>query len=191
MKQQRGITLVEVLVSLLILGVGVLGFIGMQMRALGSSSEAYERAQAAAIASDFVERLTAQTSYPPKDVVTGKLFTRDKLMSYYNTQTLWTPWGSTEVRDTSCVTGSCNLAQMAAYDIKEVRFYAARLLPNGQARLGTCPDRVAAANASLDMTCFYVAWGDTTPTVGNAAPDCIDANANYVTNARCILMRIY
>ena len=191
MKRQSGITLVEVLVSLLILGVGVLGFIGMQMRALGSSSEAYERAQAAAIASDFVERMSAQMSYPPKDVVTSKLYTRDKLMSYYNTQSLWAPWGTTEVRDNTCLLGSCNLAQMAAYDIKEVRFYAARLLPNGQTRLGTCPDRVAAANASLDMTCFYIAWGDTTPTVGTAAPHCIDANANYVNNARCLLMRVY
>ena len=191
MKQQRGITLVEVLVSLLILGVGVLGFIGMQMRALGGSSEAYERSQATSIASDFVERVTSQMSYPPKDPVTSKLYTRDKMMSYYNPANLWTPWGASEARDTTCLVGSCNLAQMAAYDIKELRFYVSRLLPNGQARLGMCPDRVTASSPALEQNCLYVAWADTTPTIGTAAPNCVDTNGNYVTNARCVLMRIY
>lgn len=192
MNTQRGVTLVEVLVSVLILGIGVMGFVAMQMRALGSTSDAYERAQATAIASDFVERMTGQLNNPDRDLVTNKLKTRDQMLAFYTNPTYWKPWGSNEQRDTTCLNGPCNTtAQMALFDINEARYNAATLLANGQVRLGNCPDKVANAVAARDLACFFISWGETQPTVGTGTTDCINEQSDYVSGSRCVVMRVY
>ena len=45
-KKQAGVGLIEVLVALLILAVGVLGFVALQYRAIEASSEGANRVQA-------------------------------------------------------------------------------------------------------------------------------------------------
>jgi hypothetical protein len=162
------------------------------MRALGSSGDAYERSQATSIASDFVERMTAQLNFPDRHVPGNALYERNEMLAYYNNPSYWTPWGGTEARDVSCLSGSCTTAQMARFDINEARYYAGALLPGGQARLGTCPDQTAnAADPSKDIACFYISWSDTTPTVGTGDNDCIDTNSNYATGSHCVVMRVY
>ena len=46
MKQQTGVGLVEILVALLVLAIGVLGYAGLQLSALKGSESAQTRAQA-------------------------------------------------------------------------------------------------------------------------------------------------
>lgn len=60
-KLQRGVGLIEVLVAIFILGVGVLGFSAMQMKALQSSDSSYYRAQAIVLAADIVSRITVSS----------------------------------------------------------------------------------------------------------------------------------
>jgi type IV pilus assembly protein PilV len=55
--QQRGLSLIEVLVSLLILVLGLLGMIGLQARAQIGTFESYQRGQALIIAQDMADRL--------------------------------------------------------------------------------------------------------------------------------------
>lgn len=56
---QRGATLIEVLVAMLILSVGLLGLAGMQMTALKSNQSAYYRSQATVLAQDIIDRMRA------------------------------------------------------------------------------------------------------------------------------------
>lgn len=55
----NGISLIEVLVSIVILGIGVVGFAGMQIQSLSTVNDAYYRTQAIAIAQDIIERIKA------------------------------------------------------------------------------------------------------------------------------------
>lgn len=56
---QRGTTMMEVLVTILILAFGMLGLAGMQMRVHVAEMESYQRAQAVVLLSDMMERINA------------------------------------------------------------------------------------------------------------------------------------
>jgi len=55
----KGFSLIEVLVTLVILGVGLLGMAGMQLTGVQANQGAYLRSQANFIASDITDRLRA------------------------------------------------------------------------------------------------------------------------------------
>lgn len=56
---QRGMSLVEVLVTLVLISVGLLGVAALQVTSLKSNQESYARSQASALASDIMERIRA------------------------------------------------------------------------------------------------------------------------------------
>lgn len=59
LRRQRGISLIEVLVTLVILAVGMLGVMGMQARLQQSETEVYQRTQALILLQDMASRLAA------------------------------------------------------------------------------------------------------------------------------------
>lgn len=56
---ERGVTLIEVLVTILIMVFGLLGLAGLQARIQVAELESYQRAQAIVLLQDMVDRLTA------------------------------------------------------------------------------------------------------------------------------------
>ena len=66
----RGFTLLEVLVTIVILAIGLLGVAGMQARIQVVEVEAYQRAQAIILLQDMVDRITAGRK-TATDYVTG------------------------------------------------------------------------------------------------------------------------
>jgi type IV pilus assembly protein PilV len=58
-RRQRGTTLLEVLVTMLILAFGMLGLAGLQAKMHVAEMESYQRAQAIVLLSDMVERINA------------------------------------------------------------------------------------------------------------------------------------
>ncbi|KTS74845.1 pilus assembly protein PilV [Pseudomonas oryzihabitans] len=56
---QRGATLIEVLVAMLILAIGLLGLAGLQTVSVQSNQGAYFRSQATILANDIVDRMRA------------------------------------------------------------------------------------------------------------------------------------
>lgn len=56
-RSQRGFTLIEVLVSMLILLVGLLGTASMQLLSMQNNQNAYIRSQATYIAAEFLDRI--------------------------------------------------------------------------------------------------------------------------------------
>jgi type IV pilus assembly protein PilV len=58
-RRQAGFTLLEILVTLVIVTLGLLGVAALQGRAVAAETEAYQRVQATAILQDLVDRITA------------------------------------------------------------------------------------------------------------------------------------
>lgn len=69
---QRGFTLLEVLVAMLIVAFGVLGYVGLQARTVVSTMEGYQRAQALVLLNDITQRMSvnrgAAVSYVASDI---------------------------------------------------------------------------------------------------------------------------
>jgi len=59
MRSQRGVTLVEVLVTMVILSIGLLGLVALQARVQILQAEAYQRAQALMLLKDMAGRIAS------------------------------------------------------------------------------------------------------------------------------------
>jgi type IV pilus assembly protein PilV len=143
--KQKGTTLMEVLVSLLVLSFGLLGMAGVQGVSLRGNQAAYYRTMATTLSGDIVERMRANIaavdagSYD--DVVGGAT--------------------------ASCFTAAgCTGAQMAAQDVLDWTAAVAAALPLGAAVVcvdSTPTDGTAAANAcdgTGDIYAIKLWWDD-------------------------------
>jgi len=158
LKQQKGVGLPEIMVAMLLLGVAVIGFAGLQVRALGSTNDAMFRTQAMAIAQDLAERMALNP--------TAKV-------TYTNN------WDAAAVAANKCEVADCNPLQMAQYDMRTITALAAATLPNGQVALRPCIERT--------NFCVYVSWNNTSTTQGTTAPHCtVPVDDTYVANADCV-----
>jgi type IV pilus assembly protein PilV len=62
LRRQKGMTLIEVLVALVILVIGILGAVAMQASAKKGSFDAMQRSVASALAQDIIERMRSNDS---------------------------------------------------------------------------------------------------------------------------------
>lgn len=62
MKKQTGFTLIEILVTVIVLSIGLLGLAGLQAVSLKFNSTAYQRSQATSLAHDITERMRANAT---------------------------------------------------------------------------------------------------------------------------------
>ena len=70
-QRQRGTSMIEVLVTIVILAVGLLGLAGLQTRLQLSEMEGYQRAQAMILVEDMAHRITANRSNAASYVTTA------------------------------------------------------------------------------------------------------------------------
>ena len=61
MNSQRGFSLLEALIALVVLSIGLIGVAAMQLKALQSANAGYQRSVASVAAVDAQERLWAQS----------------------------------------------------------------------------------------------------------------------------------
>lgn len=161
---QQGVGLVEILVALLILAIGVLGFVALQYRALEATAESGSRVQAMAIARDLSERIRVN---------------RNVFEDYQNQ--IATP-ANQKGFSTDCLATNCSEKHLADYDVDQVTQRAAVL--GMSMNIMACPGNTNA------LQCIYVAWGDTSATNGNGEGDCTNGAA-YNANSTCIIMEAY
>ena len=69
--KQRGFSLLEILVTVIILSIGLLGLAGLQAAALRYSSTAYQRSQATALAYEIVDEMRANAKAARCGAYTG------------------------------------------------------------------------------------------------------------------------
>lgn len=166
MSSQKGVGLVEVLVALLILAVGILGFVALQYRAVEATSEAINRVQAMNVARDMAERIRAN---------------RDGLANY-KTQ-IHADNGANQTNfTTDCIASACNATAMADFDVSQVVTKASSL--------GMTMNMLPCAGNNNERQCLYVAWGDTSATDGTGSGDCTNGTS-YNPSSTCVIMETY
>ena len=62
MRKQRGFTLIEIMVTVVILAIGLLGLAGLQASSIKYNSTAYQRSQATNLAYDIADRMRANVA---------------------------------------------------------------------------------------------------------------------------------
>ena len=113
---QRGFSMLEVLISLVVISVGLLGLAGLQATSLKTNNNAYERTQATILAHDMLDRMQSNIS----GVMAG----------HYNNLNL-------NQAAPSCTgpSGACNNSEMAQLDANQWAAALADILPLGTGRV--------------------------------------------------------
>ncbi|WP_374531916.1 type IV pilus modification protein PilV [Acinetobacter sp.] len=163
-KYQAGVGLMEILVALLVLAVGILGFIALQYRAVDSTSEAINRVQAMNIARDMAERIRANRD---------GLSTYESEISTASNQSNFT---------TDCMAATCTAANLADFDVAQIAQKASAL--------GMTVNMLSCAGNNDGRNCLYVAWGETSATDGTGSGDCTNGTS-YNDASTCVIMETY
>ena len=163
MNYQKGVGMIEILVALLILAIGVLGFVALQYRALEATAESGSRIQAITIARDLAERIRVNRNS----------------FSVYQSE-IQTPANQKNFK-TNCVTADCSDSDLADFDVAQVSNRAASLAMT--INIMNCQN-------TNNRSCIYIAWGDSSATNGSSAGDCTNGNA-YNADSTCVIMEAY
>lgn len=120
--RQAGFTLVEILVSLLILSVGMLGMAGIQVSGLRNSATSTYRTDATQLSYDIADFMRAN-----KMAVSSNDFAT---ISYAYSDTLTDPQKSCLQATTTATVSSCTASEMALVNVYDWVSRARQKLPN-------------------------------------------------------------
>lgn len=169
-QRQQGFSFFEVLIAALILGVAVLGFAALQVRALDTTGVSHFRSQAAVLAADLSERIRMiapvpdGTPAPPAPQI-APLTVGQVLTAWEENQGIpAAPPATLDPGVDTCIydalnAAGCNRNALLVSDIAEVRYLADELLPAGNIDVRQCA-------AGSRLVCIFVAWR------GRNAADC-------------------
>ena len=165
MKYQKGVGLIEVIMSVLVLGLAVLGFITLQYRSLELASEALKKVEAVNLASNLAERMYV-----------------NRTKAYTNADGLV---DGQDIND--CVSEKdsikyCSATNFAEKDIADIQAIATE--KNMQINVFTCPE------TTNNRNCIYVAWDETQAIQGSEEDNACTSedNFSYLPNAKCVVV---
>ena len=128
--RQRGFSLIESLVALLVTALGLLGIVGLQLRALADTQAAVRRAQALRLIEDLGERMRTNPN---------ALLNIGQYLSGYGQK-------GGDINATDCAAIACNPVQLARYDLQQWKTTVQHSLPAGQASVFLAPGEAAGGN---------------------------------------------
>lgn len=164
MNTQKGVGLMEVLVALLLLAIGILGFVGLQLRAMDAANEATDRTIAINIARDLAERMRVNKS----------------ALGEYKTAINAKTEKNGCIGSTAGYLPNCSSQVMAQFDASQITQKATDL--GHVVKINNC--------VGSSLNCIYVAWGDTN--IDSNLDACIDASTGaYVANSKCLVMEAF
>lgn len=177
-KSQAGATLIEALVSLVIMSFGLLGIAGLQVGALAFQKSAWATHRVAEITGDFAERIRANAKATDAD--------------YQYTATYATGKSAALTKLDCRNTGICSPAQVAADDLADLLGKAQSSLPEGSIQItGTIADGFV-INAMYRDKDFVDATGAPKPatpctasTSGVDWRNCCPSTASVPDGVRC------
>jgi type IV pilus assembly protein PilV len=161
--RQRGLTLIESLVAIVVAALGILGILGTQMRTLTDTQTTVRRAQAIRLIEDLSERLRVNPN-----ALRG--------FSAYVSDFTATPSPG------SCQTSPCNSASLAAYDLGIWKQTVKNTLPLGQASIFLAPAETADTNRR--QIGVMIAWRENERDISNSADKKIYKNNIDATMVR-------
>ena len=112
---QRGITLLESLVAIVVMALGILGILGVQMRTLTNTQTSLYRAQAIRLIEDLNERMMANPN------------------AFLNTNNYLTTWAEEPEVNTQCNDAACDSANLSQFDFAQWKTQVASTFPHGNA----------------------------------------------------------
>ncbi len=140
MKIVNGFTLIEVLISVIILAIGLLGIAAMQINGIKTNDSAYLRSQASILAYEIIDRMRANRNRDTKKL--------DKLKAYENS------FEDKIKNPPDCTSSVCSEDELISSDIGEWKN-----------SLETLPSGVGAINIALEngivIAEVSVRWNDT------------------------------
>ncbi|MHA5055225.1 type IV pilus modification protein PilV [Acinetobacter schindleri] len=163
-KIQQGVGLIEVLVAMLVLAIGVLGFVALQYRAVEATAESSSRVQAINLARDLAERVRVNRGQA--ELYIEEISDPDEQLVF----------------STNCFTANCTPAQLADFDVSQVVSRARSI--------GMTMNAITCRGNSDGRNCIYVAWNDTSATDGTGTADCTN-NTAYNPSSTCLIMELY
>jgi len=180
--KQMGVSLIEILVTVLILGIGLLGVAALQVSSLSSNQEGFFTSQATSIAEDIASRMRATkviTMIPNAPIDHASL-----IANYRNDAAIACNAVPKVCRESAGQTASCTLPEISTYDKYEICTIAQETLPGGQVRI------VGSVGSRLTIV---VDWDSATARtdIGNRAN--VNSNCLALTGSaerNCILMEI-
>ncbi|HIK75333.1 MAG: type IV pilus assembly protein PilV [Alloalcanivorax sp.] len=166
-QQQRGVGMVEILVALLVLAIGVLGYAGLQLNALKSTESAQIRSQGTALARDTLESILINDQERDTYLDEG---------SWGNAQSAF---GDQPPSNPDCLSNPCSSAEMATWDIDRLQWQAGTMLPAGRLHVTPC------STGGVTTSCVVVAWGD------QDIDECLDGGEiNTGLDSECAVMEV-
>ena len=163
-RSQRGVGLMEVLVALLILAIGILGFIALQYRSLDATTEATYRVQTINLARDLAERIRVNPTQ--LDLYKAEISDATKQ----------------KVSSKNCFSADCSQIELADFDVEQV--YKKAISLGMTINMQICEGNIDGRN------CIYVAWDETSATDGTGTTDCTN-KTSYTATSTCIVMETY
>lgn len=169
-RPQRGFTIIEVLISLIIIAVGLLGIAKMQALAFSSTGVASMRSLAAIEATSLAASMHADRAYwasgtaavPPGVTINGTTISDANLAQTANCASAGAP-------------ADCNTVLLAAYDVQQWAAALVALLPNPQSTI-VC-NNVINEPTSCAIT---ITWFDNMVAVNNQGTNAVGmASASY------------
>lgn len=124
-QRQLGVTLLEALVSILVLSLGALALLGIQLRTLADTQTGIRRAQAIRLIEDFSERVKVNPD------------------SLLNLNSYVSGWGNIPAA-ADCNAGPCTHDQLVQFDLRQWKTSVQTLLPLGDASVFIPADEAGA-----------------------------------------------
>lgn len=129
---QRGDTMIEVLVTIIIIAVGVLGAAALQVTTLKNLSSSHSASVAAILAEDFSERMRAN----PDEALDNDAYVHNAAPGTFP----------------DCAADACSMAQLATYDMGTWWQQLTAVLPSGRGEV--------TRNAGTNTFVLTVRWDD-------------------------------
>lgn len=161
---QKGVGLIEVLVAMLLLAIGIMGFVALQVRATAATTEALKRSDALVIMQGLAERIRLNPAG-----------------TYVNNTTT----------AKNCITNICNANEQALWDIS---FFSTQATGKGMSLATIqCPQTSTHQGRTCIITAWdkTTATKKSNDTEADTDTDCINAKGIYLSNATCLLMETY
>jgi type IV pilus assembly protein PilV len=138
-RRERGFSLVEVMVALMVMSIGLLGVAKMQAAALSNTAIASTRSLAAIEASSLASSMHANRGYWSSPFVATTITLSGKTV---------TPNTAPGI---DCTAKSCVPADLAAYDLQQWANAAVEVLPPDYQALITCTPTVTPPNCTIQI----------------------------------------
>lgn len=181
---QRGVGLVEVLVSMILLGIAVIGYSALQVRATLASTESSLRTNATMVIRSFNEAIKSNRAVVK--IRGGNSSDLTNLMDTYSTGVNTAIGANGLTAPTpNCTSSLCTPTEQASWDVYQAKSAASNV--GVSLRMVTCPG----TSSGISTQCLIAAWDQTNATIGTAAADCMSTDGVYNVQAACLMMEAY